>query len=77
MKVAFKSLSPAAIVERVCRRVTSIRFRRFLSWGQRVGWDFTRSSSEGVPQAVSAEEESHEQKQESYHRDSLAEKLSK
>lgn len=40
MKVAFKSLSPAAVVKRVCRRVTWIKFRRFLSWGQRVGRNF-------------------------------------
>lgn len=76
MKVAFKSLSPAAVVKRVCRRVTWIKFRRFLSWGQRVRWNFKRSSSEGVPQTVSAEEEGCERRQESY-RDSLAEKLSR
>lgn len=42
-----------------------------------MGWNFKRSGSEGVSQTVPAEEEGHERRQEFFHRDSLAEKLSR
>lgn len=57
--------------------MTWIKFRRFLSWSEGVGWNFKRSGSEGVSQTVPAEEEGHERRQEFFHRDSLAEKLSR